>query len=533
MPADALKIVKNGYVLTCDAENRGGRYNMLIRDGRILEICDSLDLFTTLHPYATIIDASGKLIIPGFVNAHVHSESHLLKERTDKLHFDEWARDLRFQECSAHLVDPAGYDDMRSVYLAAYFASLKSGTTLVAEFGRPWKDQGFAMFLQTIQRSDLKTVVMLQNWDQVTYAQEHNAPRTLYMVSLGAEEDYTVYSFENTTRAARDLGIPLVAHIAERRDDVEVVKKNFQKNILPVLASYQALQPSTLLLHCNHLAESDVEIIKEMALTPVICARSAARKQSGFPSLRHLIASDVRMCIGTDWGNVDMMKELQFFDQLPLLIPGLRRYPAMELLRMATINGAFALGLAGETGSLEPGKRADLTFFKIEDVRLPVLSPYSSADELAEFLVRELNGNDVSDVMIDGELYVSGGQVLTMAEEDLVEGFRTTCEKLFPVAPSVKQPVAANGQQSESAPSKPRMIPFVPVGRSPATQQEGFEEGFSVIPRQAETSDERGKNTNLQPSPPRRDRQEKPRIQPELSKDVRRVFGEDEDYETR
>jgi len=109
-----------------------------------------------------------------------------------------------------------------------------------------------------------------------------------------------------------------------------------------------------------------------------------------------------------------------------LLISGIQELSPLQLVRMGTINGAHALGLSDETGSIEVGKKADLTFFSLHDMRLPVISEYTSAESLSSLLVNHLTSRDVSDVMINGEFYLAKGEVMTMAEEEIVAGFRAT-----------------------------------------------------------------------------------------------------------
>jgi len=526
---DALKIIANGFVLTCDPQNRGGAYNLLIRNGRIAEISDSLDLFTALHPYATIIDASGKLIVPGFVNAHFHSDSVLLQARTNGMHFGLWKHDIRFQECDKKLLEPGSYDDVRSLYLASYFSHLKSGVTSVGEFGPPVDSKGLIQLLQAIDRTEVKSVVTLQNWDQIRQANELGPKRPKFMVSIGREEDFTVYSFENLTRAARDLGVPLIAHLAEQRDDVEIVKKNFQKNALALLRDYNALQPGTLLVHLNHVTESEIDLVEQLSATVAIAPRSTAFKQTGYPALRSLTRRNVRLCISTDWANQDVLLELRFLHELPLLVSGIRQLSPMELLRMATINGAYALGLSAETGSIEPGKSADLTFFNLSDIRVPFTASRPTAEELALLLVRSLTSRDISDVMIDGEFYVGRGEIMTMSEEDVVEGFRKTFDRFFPVSsrplPSEPEELAAE----RPAGTRGKVLPFVPEQRVPAEGVEGFEEGFQIIQPPPGVFEIKNNSVNMQP-PPALPPPKAPGPKPELSKDVKRIFGEDEGF---
>jgi len=510
-------IIANGCVVTCDPMNRGGQFSLLVRDGRIAAIAEDSGVLTSLHPHATVVDARNKLIIPGFVNAHVHSESILFRNRTDGVHYTLWNESANLRDCVDRLVAPGSDDDIRSVYLAAHFTHLKCGTTCVGEFGPSLDGKGFAHLLQAIERTDVKSVVTLQNWDQIRCMEEKGKKRPPCMVSLGKEDEFTVYSFENLVRAAKELKVPLVASVAEQREDVEWVRKNFQKNILTLLHDYDALHLNTLLVHLNHITERDVEIIGEMGLTVVVCGQSAAKKQTGFPSLRSLLAQNARLCIGTDWGNLDMVSEMQFLYQLPLLVPGLRTFSPLELLRMATINGAFALGLSAETGSIEQGKRADLAFFDLTDIRLPVVGERPTARDLSELLIRYLSAKNVSDVMINGEFFLRQGQIMTMVEDDIVAGFRATCNKFFP-----------NGQSTVSEISAPvegsKILPFVPYGRPSTVGGQGFEEGTSAAEEQQGFD-----SINLRPPNSVSNKERQPLRHPVISKDVKHVFGEDDE----
>jgi 5-methylthioadenosine/S-adenosylhomocysteine deaminase len=531
MMSDSLKIIANGYVVTCDPGNRGGRYNLLIRGGRIIEISDSLDLFTSLHPYATVIDATDKLILPGFVNAHVHSESILLRELTQDLHFSLWKKNIHLAASTALLNNPENHEDVLSVMLTAYFGHLKAGSTLVGEYGPDVKEPGFAALLQALERSDVKSVVALQNWDQISHVRDLGPNRPRCMVSLGSEEEFTVYSFESAVRVARELDVPIVAHVGEQRESVETVRRNFQKDILAVLSGFNALKPSTLLVHANHLHGRELQTIEQIPLTPVVCARSALYKQTGYPVLRRLMGRTFRLCVGTDWGRIDVLGELQFLDQLPRLVPGMQRLSPLELLRMGTINGAYALGQASDAGSIETGKRADLTFWNVKGLRLPPLSPYAAANELAAFLINYLNTEDITDVMIDGDFYVVNRQCVTMLEDDIIEGLRKTWEKFFPEPPGTRTgAVPSAWSTAESAlQARPKVLPFVSPERPAPAIPTGYEEGFPIEGKPLPEGDEDKSTASIGSPEISNDRTEMPTNLPELPKDVKRVFGEDED----
>jgi 5-methylthioadenosine/S-adenosylhomocysteine deaminase len=529
MPSESLKIITNGYVLTCDPENRGGRYTLLVRNGRIAEISESPDFFASLYPYATVVDATGKLIVPGFVNAHVHSESILLRERTEGLHFSLWPHDIRLQESSRKLIERSSHDDIRSIYLAAYFGHLKSGTTCVGEFGPSVDGDGLLRMLEAIERTDVTSIVTLQNWSQIAQAMANDSQGGRFNVSLGRANDFTVYTFESLLRASKELKAAPLVHIAEQREEVEEVRRNFQKGILSVLQGFGALQQGTMLVHLNYLSSSEIDILNELSLTATICARSAALKRTGYPSLRYLASNNVRLCIGTDWASLDMVQEMRFLHELPLLIPGVRQFSGMELLRMATINGAHALGVSSEVGSIESGKKADLTFFDITDLRLPQPKIHANAEWLADLLVNHLSMSHISDVMINGEFYVTRGQIMTMSEEDILGGFLKTREVFFPDA--FGKPAQTTAQRLvQDHESRPRLIPFVSDGRSYHKETEGFEEGYPVS--DGAITSMQGTSPTAEETPlPLKSTQPSPlSARPELSKNVKRVFGEDEEF---
>ncbi len=519
--ADAsMKIIANGNVITCDAQGRGGRLDLLIRDGRIMEISDRPDLFASLHPYATVIDASNKLIIPGFVNAHFHSESVLLCERTAGLHFSLWKRDIRLHEASQRLLSEESYADVRSLYQVAYFSHLKSGTTCVGEFPLSFNDKAFVQLLQAIDRTDVKTVVALQNWDQIRQARELGPRAPRFLLSLGREEDFTVYAFDNLLRAANEFKFPTVAHIAEQREDSETVKKNFQKNVFTVLRDYNTLSNNSLLIHMNHATAEEVHSAAEAGFSTAITPLSTARKQTGYPALRTLLEQGGHRCLGTDWGNTDMVKEMQFLHQLPFLIPGCTALAPLDILHMATINGATALGLEGETGSIEVGKKADLTFFSLNNICIPPVAMHPHANDLANLLLSSLNSRDISDVMINGDFYLTNHRLMTIDEEELIAMRQELQAKYFPGA-------KLRPQYNDEESARPRIIPLMIEPRTSTDAAEGFEEGFSVKPLLPDQDVSSQESERPQPRA-RRATVEPPKTQ--LSKDVRKVFGDDDEF---
>lgn len=541
---EGVTIIADARVLTCNPRLPGGRLSIVVRDGRIADVSPNSRLLISLYPGSETIDASDKIVTPGFVNAHFHTESLLLKDLTAGRHLSLWAQDFRMQERMNRLMDAACQEDLRSLYLTSCFNHLRCGTTCVGEFPPMIDGRGLSTILQAMKRTEIKSVVALQNWDQVIESRNIPADRQKFAMSLGRELDFTVYTFESITRAAREQKLALVAHVAEQKEHMETVKRNFQKGMVTLLRDFKVLQPPTVLVHLNHLTDDEMALVEESGCPVVLCTRSAAMKRTGYPALRYLASRGIRACLGTDWENVDMIEEMRFVSILPLMFAGMPNYTPLELLSMATVNGAEALGLDNEIGSIAQGKRADLVFFDMSGLRTDLLSDDPTPEALASFLLNHLSTRDITDVMLDGKFCVADGEVTGMPEEEILAGFRKTMEKFSLIGSA---PAAAPEAPRAKPAMHPKIIPFVASERV-ATSTDGFDEGFTVVERpQAETpAEEKSAAAKAnqskeappgpkkvpparRPAPPANEPREQGTPRPELSKNVRKVFGEDDD----
>lgn len=438
----------------------------------------------------------------------MHSESFALRFVTGRHASAVWPALPHFRRALDTLLDPGATRLLSELYTAAGAAHLLAGTTTVGEYLLPFGAEGMAAAVEGLERTGIRHAAVLQNWEQITAA--HPRPGELWRnaISLGREDQYTVYSFENLLRAARERQCEVVAHLGEHRRDVETLRRNFKKHPLAVLREFGGLKPTTQLLHCNHLGAADLSAVREVSGTITLCASSAASKRTGYPLLLKLAAHDVRLCLGTDWGSPGIPQEMKFLRQLPQFVQGVRSFSSLELLRMATINGAHALGCAHQTGSLEIGKKADCVMFALDDIRLPVLGGRSTVSELADALVDHVGGGAVTDVMVDGVFRVRNGQPVRIDVHELRRITRSLQEK-FPTGA---------GEALESVPSD-TTAGIVPSGDTQFVRGEDE----TPLPAQVEPHG----HANLEaPAPP--PPEERPAKLPELSRTVKKVFGEDD-----
>ena len=501
------RIISHGYVLTCDPENRGGFLHLVIRDGVIVELSPDLEELEKRYHGATLINARGKLLTPGFVNAHCHSDSFLHRRYTDGRHYLQWSKAKEFEKIQRLLIEAESRRDIGALYHAAYCSHLRAGTTTVGEFPPPVDDKGLITVLQEIERSEVLGVVSLQNWDQISAARDLGEGRPPMNISLGKEGEYTVYSFESILNASRSTELPVVAHLAELKDDADVIRRNFQKNPLTLLAEYAVFERGTTILHGNYLTDNDVALVQAYGVPLVITPRSTAFKQTGYPSLKDMMNANVFMSFGTDWGRFDLLGEMQFFSHLTITLPGFQQHNSMQLLRMATINGAHALGVERKVGSLEVGKRADIVFFSIDSLRIPPPDLSPTAIAMADVLLRYLHTGDITSVMVRGEFGLHDRQLVISDEQEIRKSAEQLMRKYYPAPLSEKPQI-----------QPPKVISFVQTPSSEAV--DGFEKGRP--PRE---------ETAILEMPPVPSEYRKPALQkkPQLPKDVRKVFGDDDD----
>jgi hypothetical protein len=227
-------------------------------------------------------------------------------------------------------------------------------------------------------------------------------------------------------------------------------------------------------------------------------------KQTGYPLLRFLASRDVRICLGTDWGETDLLGEIRVLRNLRKYVPGTPAYSPLELIRMATINGAHALGIAAHAGSLEVGKHADLVMIPFNDLRLPAHASAPGAEELARIVTDYCDTGMISDVMSRGVFRIRNSAPVRTDGSDLLREFRRLQELYIP----------RGEREDERAPG----IPLAPAAQGERAPLLGHGETEAEVPR------EQNANTSSPGTTPEATLQKFPVV----TKTIGKVFGEDD-----
>jgi len=373
------------------------------------------------------LDRPDALIAPGLINTHTHAPMVLLRGIADDLRLQDWLEKYIFPAESKNVTP----EFVRWGTRLACLEMLLSGTTTFADMyyfedvvAETSKECGMRGVLgETIigfPSPDSKTPA-----DALRYAERflnrfRNDP--LITPSIAPHAIYT--NSDETLKQARELAnrfrAPLLIHLSEtKRENDETAAKRGQTPAA-TLDSLGIFGGRTLAAHAVWVDDADLKILRERNVGVAHCPSSNMKLASGTAPVTKMLALDVAVGLGTD-GPAGSNNDLNLFEEMDLasklqklVTSNPEAVPARAALEMATIRGARALGLEKEIGSLEKGKRADLTTVRLDRPHaVPLYDVYSQ-------MVFALKGSDVRDVMVNGRLVVSDAQPLTVDPKQVI-----------------------------------------------------------------------------------------------------------------
>ncbi|HLA69216.1 MAG TPA: amidohydrolase family protein [Bacteroidota bacterium] len=518
--AESTKIIENGFLIACDRQGTMGFFALLVKDDRIAEISNRSDGFKARFPNAEIVDASEKILFPGFIDAHYHGESFVLRNWTTGIPMARWHKDHGARNILKYVYRQAGKDELTVLYRAAYFSALKSGITFISEFCFDNLDAPFVAAREAMKRSDLKGFVGAHNGEQVEQARIQSFQSVRNAMVLPGEDDLTTYNLQTTLRTASEFHWPIVSHLGETRRGLETLKRNFNRSVARILDEYRLFTLPLQLVHCVSLEEGDQSFLAKAQTPLILNAASILSKGSEVPPLDLLMGAGMTLALCSDWGAPDPFENMRAL-QLLVRMRGMEALDPRTVLAAHTLNAARALGVQDETGSIESGKKADIAFLDVSDLRLQLALLRGNQSTILSNLIAQATTQMVSDVMINGEFFLRKRQVMTYAEEDLKKEYREILERF---ALRSGMPLSEPGIRSIPEESK-QATPILPLTTTrPAVHpetgdlmNEPFDEGFRIV------------GTNGAPdAPPRKPDPEEKEKDRELPKTARRVFGDDD-----
>jgi len=402
---DSFRIIENGAIA--------------VNDGEIIELghtAELMEIFKARH----LIDAKGKLVLPGFINTHTHSPMTIFRGYADDLHLREWLFDHIFP-VEAEFVNP---ENVRTGTRLAIAEMLLGGTTtfndmyfFADEMARVVDQVGiravlteslidFAVPNNPSPEHALRTSEkLLAKW----------ANHPLVTIGVSAHSPYTTSSA--VIKKGKDLAdkrrVPFNIHVAETRGEVEFTHKEFGMSPVEYLDRIGALGSNVVAAHSVHLNADDIQIFARRGVGVAHNPQCNMKLASGVAPVPAFLKAGVKVGIGTD--GVASNNDLDLFDEIrsAAFVHKLSNddptvLNARAALEMATIGGARVLGMDHLIGSIEIGKRADIIIVDMDQPHAhPVFNIYS-------LIVYSMRGSDVETVLVDGRLMVFKRKLVTL-----------------------------------------------------------------------------------------------------------------------
>lgn len=423
-------VIKNALaILPQGMEDVVKETSIYIEGDRITAIGGAPDGFTE----DKVIDGRDRLVIPGLINCHTHSYMSFMRNAADDLSFMDWLFGT-IDPIEQQMTDEDTYWGAS----LAIIEMMKSGTTCfndmqmnIHQTTRAVKESGMRAVIcrglvgsgndeagQMRLRQAYEERDAAADCDRLTFRLGPHAPYTcddafLRIVAAEAKKE--------------NMGIHV--HLSESVSEIEQIQEKYGCTPIALAEKCGIFDVPAIAAHCVQVTEEDMDILVRRNVSVVTNPASNMKLGNGFAPIGRMLEKGINVCLGTDGAAsnncLNMFHELSL---LTLIHKGTGKTPqcvsAKEGFRIATINGARALGLEKETGSIEVGKKADLA---ILDLNTPSLTPRNN---LIAGLSYSANGSEVDTVIINGQITMENRRLLTMDEQLVYRKIQQIIERM-------------------------------------------------------------------------------------------------------
>jgi 5-methylthioadenosine/S-adenosylhomocysteine deaminase len=419
-------LIKNACVVTLDAANNVYDGDVFVEQGRIAALGSPLS--ERAYHAAEVIDARGSVLLPGFVQTHVHLCQTLFRGAADDLALIDWLKKRVWLMEAAHTAE--------SVYASARLGIaelIRGGTTCAltmetvqhtdavfkaveeagfrATVGKCMMDTGSDVpeeLLEQTEASIAESLDLISRW----HGQNDNRIRCCLAPRFALSCSRNM--LQQIAQIGRDRNVIIHTHASENKQEIEMVRLETGALNIEYFDEVGLTGSRVVLAHCVHVVEGELEVLARTGTHVAHCPSSNLKLGSGFAPIPEMIRRGISVSLGADGAacnnRLDMFTEMRTAALMQKGLHGAETLPALSVLRMATINGARAMGLENEIGSIEVGKRADLT---VVNTGSPHTTPHP--DPIST-IVYAAEASDVVTVLIDGRIVMRDRQLTTLDE---------------------------------------------------------------------------------------------------------------------
>lgn len=422
-------LIKNCTLISMDNSREKIEYDMdiLINNDRILKIGREISNIGVDR----VIDATGKVVLPGVINTHAHVPMSIFRETIDGLKLQEWLHDKIWP-----MEDKLTKEDIFYASMLSFLEMIKSGCSTINDMYFEADDIIKAKNILGIRLQTTRTLMSVNGADDgekriqelkelVEKYDSCDDTLTFNVAIHGlytSDEEYV----KKCIQVSKELNLPIHMHFCENEKEVADIRTAYGRKPSDVLidnfAGYH-----TILAHCVKLGNEDLEKIKNLDIHVSTCPISNLKLGCGIPKIAKMMELGINVSLGTDGqgsgSNLDMFEAMKI---TALLQKGVEEDPTLlnsyDVLKMATINGAKALGMEDIIGSITENKKADIIILNLDDA---ILKP---TNDLVSEIVYNAKGTNVETTIVNGNILMQN-RVLTcnVNEKEIIE----KCESII------------------------------------------------------------------------------------------------------
>jgi len=410
--------------------------DLLIENDKIIEINKEKQGNINSKGIEKVIDGEKKILMPGLINTHTHISMNLFRGLADDMALDEWLNE-HIWPTEAGLNGEYCYNGA----ILAIAEMIKSGTTT-------FNDMYF--FMEDVARAVDETGIrgclsygMIDFGDEEKRAKEfkeninlikncNNTAEGRIKTFFGPHSTFTASKelLERVRIEANKYKVGIHIHMNETKKEIDDVKEATGKRPFEYLEDIGFLNSDVLAAHGVWLSKEEIEIIKDRNVKISHNPCSNMKLASGIAPIQKLISEKVCVGIGTDSvasnNNLDMFEEMKFaslLQKVNTLNP--EALNSNQVVKMATLNGANALNLQKEIGSIEVGKKADLILIDAKSINMTPIS-----EKISSNLVYSANGSNVNTTICNGKILMEDRKLLTLNENKIIEKANKSIKEL-------------------------------------------------------------------------------------------------------
>ena len=434
-------VITNALVLTMDEDLK--QYfpgAVAIKGDRILAVGREDEIKQEYSAQETI-DCAGKILMPGLVNAHTHVPMTLLRGLADDLRLDVWLMGY-MMPVEREFVSP---EFVRLGTLLACAEQIRSGVTTFNDMyyfeedvAQAAADAGMrAVCGQTVMKFPAPDAASFE--DSLLMAREFiqrwkDHPLIVPAVAPHAPYTCTAEILHATAELAREFDVPLHTHLSETAFEVENMREEQGVPVIPYVKKQGLFEAKVIAAHCVHIDIGEIRTMQDAGAGVAHNPSSNLKLASGFAPVTRMLETGLNVGIGTDGpasnNDLDMFEEVRLAAFIAKAVTNdPTSLPAPQALLMATRLGAQALHIGHLTGSLEPGKRADLILVDVSPLHNSPSFKRGPDNAYAQ-IVYASKSTDVSDVMVNGRWLMRDRQLLTLNEVQLLHQAEEIARKI-------------------------------------------------------------------------------------------------------